>query len=88
MKGSPYTGLFSSGSLGISHADNMATTLGAELNLAFGQSEQSVVTAAGDIIAWMEMSTTLTHDDVSGDNPLATELLHTETLRVGVTTVT
>lgn len=67
---------------------NLAARAFRELNGAFAQSEQRVVLTTADILAGMEVSTTLTNDDVASDNMLATVALHAKALCAGVATIT
>ena len=52
------------------------------------QSEQSVITAAAHAIAWVEVGTALPDNDFAGIDQLAAEPLDSESLSVGVPTVT
>jgi ABC-type hemin transport system ATPase subunit len=44
---------------------NATATLGAELNLASNKCEQSVVLALASVCAWVEVSATLTDDNLA-----------------------
>jgi hypothetical protein len=65
-----------------SYVDHAATALDAKLNLALDQREQGVVATATDSVARMEVSATLTQDDLARVDLLSTEALHAETLCV------
>lgn len=67
---------------------NLAASALRELNGAFAQSEQRIVLTTANILTRMEVSTTLTDDDVASDNMLATVALHAKTLCAGVATIT
>jgi hypothetical protein len=64
---------------GLSRNDvyDSASAFGAELNSACRKSKQSVVLAATDVYAGVEVSSTLTHDDFTGVYNLACVTLHT-----------
>jgi len=49
--------------------------------------EQRVVTPEADVLARVNLGAALTHQDVAGLDLLATELLHSASLAVAVTTV-
>src|SRR5699024_4620324 len=66
----------------------LAAALGAELHRTGGEGEQRVVSATADAHARVELGAALTHQDLAGVDLLAAEALHTEALRVGITTVT
>jgi hypothetical protein len=51
------------------------------------QCEQGVVPAAADTVAWVEVSTALSHDDLAGVDQLAAEPFDAEPLRIGVPTI-
>ena len=50
--------------------------------------EQRVVLAATDVLAGMELRAALAHDDVASLHVLAGELLHAQSLCVGIAAVT
>jgi hypothetical protein len=64
------------------HVNNAASTVGAKLNRPRSQREQRVILTAADIVTWVKVRTTLTHDDLARVNELTTETLHAETLSI------
>jgi hypothetical protein len=58
-----------------------ATTLLTELDSAVGQGKQCVVATATNVLAWMEVGTALTDDDLTGGDDLAAVPLDTKVLR-------
>jgi hypothetical protein len=64
------------------NVDHAATALGAELNSASRKSEQSVVLADAYVLAWVEVSSALTNDDLACVNFLTCVALYAETLCV------
>jgi len=68
--------------LSADNIDDATTTTGTELNCTRGQGEERVVLAAADIVTGVEVSATLTNDDLAGVHLLTTEALHTETLGI------
>jgi hypothetical protein len=74
--------------LGNNHVYNAAATLDTELNCSGCQCEQSVVLAATYVSARVEVSSTLTNEDLACVDFLACVALDAETLSVGVATVT
>src|SRR5215208_6382841 len=58
-----------------------------ERDLAVGQRKQSVILAQADVVARVPLGAALAHDDVSGANRLAAELLHAEALALTVAAV-
>ena len=54
---------------------------------AIDQSEERVIPATTDSESRMDLGAALADDDVSGDDGLATELLHAEALAAGVASV-
>ena len=67
---------------------NLTLLAARELQRAIAQREQGVVLAAADVLAGMEVGAALADDDVAGLHSLAGELLHAQSLRVRVATVT
>src|SRR4051812_14935229 len=67
--------------------DDSAAAQMPELDGACGSREQRVVAAAADVEARVEVGAALANEDLAGLDDLATETLHTESLRVGVTPV-
>src|SRR4051812_10113270 len=67
--------------------DDSAAAQMPELDGACGSREQRVVAAAADVEARVEVRAALANEDLAGLDDLATETLHTESLRVGVTPV-
>jgi len=63
------------------------TILPLELNHTIYQCEQRVVIATTNVVAGMDPRPALAHDDVPGKHPLTTELLDTESLRVGIAAI-
>ena len=57
------------------------------LNTSFAQSEQSVILTATDILAGMEMSTTLTNQNIARTYEFAGKALATKTLGLGIATI-
>jgi hypothetical protein len=72
--------LLSSGLLRGDDVDNATTTTSAELHSACCQSEQGVVATAAYVGAWMEMSSTLTDQDLASIDKLSTKTLYAKTL--------
>jgi hypothetical protein len=68
-----------------SHID--AATIAVKKHTTIHKGENRVVTPHANTAAGMPLGTTLTDNDVAGDNGLTTELLHAEALAAGVTTV-
>ena len=64
-----------------------ATTVGAELNGARGESEQGVIATTANVVTRVEVGAALAHDDFARLHALAAEALHPEALRIGITTV-
>jgi hypothetical protein len=77
-------GLVRSGNRG---AHVHAAPITVEGDAAVGEREQGVVAADADIEAGVELRAALADDDVTGDDGLAAELLHAETLAARVATV-
>jgi hypothetical protein len=50
-------------------------------HLTIGSGEEGVVMATTHVFAGVKAGTTLTHDDVTGDNLLTTEYLHAKAFR-------
>ena len=67
------------------HLAILAHTL--ELDLAVDQSEQRIVLADTDVVARMNVRTSLTDEDVASQNELTDSALGTESLRFGITAV-
>jgi hypothetical protein len=67
--------------------DDLAAALVTELHCAGLEGEQGVVATATDARARVEVGAALADDDLACADDLATEPLHAEALRVGVTTV-
>lgn len=67
---------------------NLAACALGKFNSTFAQREQGVVLAATDVLAGMEVRTTLANDDVAGDNMLAAETLHAKSLCVRIAAIT
>ena len=80
--------LMGEGDLGLLGGDVHTTAFAVEEDAAIHQGEDGVVAAHADVLAGVELGATLAHDDVAGDNSLATELLHAEALAAGIATVT
>lgn len=59
-----------------------------EFHGALAQCEQGIVFATADVLAGMEVGTTLANDDVASDDVLATEALHAKSLGMRVAAVT
>ena len=59
----------------------------AELHRTVDHSEQGVVFADTHVLTGVVLGTTLTHDNVAGDDVLTTEYFHAETLGMRFTTV-
>jgi len=58
-----------------------------ELNAAVNESKECVVRSAANIVTGMDLCTSLSDDDVSGDNCLTVSLLNTKSLGFAVTAV-
>jgi len=58
-----------------------------KLNLTVDESEQSIIGTAANIVAGMDVRTSLTKDDVAGDNVGTVSLLNAKTLGFAVTAV-
>ena len=67
--------------------DDLAATLGAELDRTGREGEERVVAATADVGARVEVGATLTDEDLAREDNLTAEALHAEALCVGVTTV-
>lgn len=80
--------LMGEGDLGLLGGDVDAATFAVEEYATINKGEDGVVAAHADVLAGVELGAALTHDDVAGDNSLATELLHAEALAAGIATVT
>ena len=65
----------------------LVLTLALELDLTVNESKKCIVRSDSDIITGMDLCTTLSDKDVSGDNCLSVALLCTKSLGFGVTTV-
>ena len=64
------------------HVDDAATTASAELNSTWSKCEQRVVLTAANILTWVEVGATLTHDDFTGVDELTAEALYAKTLSI------
>src|SRR6266496_3746815 len=64
--------------------DELAPAAGAEGHGAIGGREQRVVATAADVLAGVEASATLAHEDRAGAHGLTGVGLHAEALRGGV----
>jgi hypothetical protein len=62
------------------HVDDATAAVGTEFDGAWCQGEERVVLATADIVARVEVSATLTHDDLTGVNLLTTETLYAQAL--------
>lgn len=62
-------------------------TSSGEADVAFDQGEEGVVFADTNVLTRMELSSTLTHEDIAGQNDFATELLHAKSLGMRLATV-
>ena len=58
-----------------------------ELDGTVDQSKQSIVRTDADVVAGTDGGTSLTDDDIAGENCLAVSLLHTQSLGLGITAV-
>ena len=67
---------------------NLALVAACVLDRSVTEREQSVVLAAADVFAGMEVRAMLTHQDVARRYNFAGKLLATKALRVGIATVT
>ena len=84
--------LFAMGETGLnsrSHVHHVLAelTFGGKRHVAVNQGKQSVVFADTDIVASMELGTTLTNDDRASADQFTTESLDTQHLWLGITTV-
>src|SRR5262249_19168782 len=73
--------------LGGNDVDELAAAARTELHDAVGGREQRVVAALADVESGVELGAALANDDRSRGDRLAAVTLHTQPLRVGVTTV-
>ena len=73
--------------LGVHGALPTILALALELDDTVNQSEQSVILANTNIGAGMDVSTSLTNQDVTGQNELTVCTLDAQALSLGVTTV-
>ena len=65
----------------------LASSLVLELDLTVDQSEEGVVGAHANIVAGMNSGSSLSDDDIAGDNGLTVGLLNAKSLGLGITTV-
>jgi hypothetical protein len=68
-------------------ADDLAATLGAELDRTGGEGEERVIATATDLVTGVELGPALPDQDLPGADDLTTEPLDTQALRGGVTAV-
>jgi hypothetical protein len=66
----------------LNHVYNAAATLGAELDSAGSESEQSVVLALANVCAWVEVGAALANEDLACVYNLACVALDAEALCV------
>ena len=84
MFGIPYCILLL-GSVDGAHFAILAHTL--ELDVTVDLSEQGVVLANADVVARMDMSASLTNQNIAGQNELTISTLRAQTLGLGITAV-
>lgn len=66
---------------------HVSTAARAELHLACDKREQSIVATSAHTLTGVEVGATLPNQDLTRVDLLATEALHTEALRIGITTI-
>ena len=70
----------SAGAVREDDVDDLAATLGAELDGAVREREQGVVAAAADVVTGVEVGAALADEDLARADDLAAETLHSEVL--------
>ena len=70
------------------NANSLAvTTHSLEFNLAVNFSKQGVIRSDTDVLAGMDVSTSLANENVAGKNKLTVSTLYAKTLGLGITAV-
>lgn len=70
------------------NANSLAITANSlELDLAVNLSKQGVIRSDSDVLAGMDVSSSLANENVSGEYKLAVSSLYAKTLGLGITTV-
>jgi hypothetical protein len=64
------------------HVDDATPTASSELDRTRSKGEERVILATADIVTGVEVSATLTHDDLAGVDLLTTKALDAKTLSV------